>query len=415
MDRCHVKPPASSSLSALVKKALSVYPKKEFTNAYLNETYGIAAATSDEGDCKVEVLGAGLVPGEQGENGGIVRIHDLYLDPALTDCARLQSVRAGHSFLHWLKTSKIRLDFIGSSFLMRAFETAYAMFVEPCSESGSALDCSSILNESLKVAPIPFMTERAPVGITGMQADNMPLPVHEQIKRIEKLYGRRLDIDTSYASSWPRMKQQYEKFKAFLATQLVPHIRGDLVTAESRMKFQDALQASLPEEMDHRDHGKLPIFFEWGDGQYETGAEFSKEQYTSLDAPELNIAIVGHNQMMSEYCQKGLKPKPNNNAVLEKLFILKTTENEAGSSAKKFVMQELGGWCGKVMDAPNGKDAMASLEEADVASCDDPFPVSKFIGVDKIHSLRDTACVKMATAKNAFPIKAEFAMVSSEL
>merc|ERR1712032_158701 len=110
-----------------------------------------------------------------------------------------------------------------------------------------------------------------------------------------------------------------------------------------------------------------------------TGPTFTKAEYERLEAAEVNIVVVGHNQMMMEYCQQGQPPKPNNNAVLEKLFIVNRTLLHSDGGAVT-MLRELAGRCAKVMDAPDGKVSMSQLLQADVSTCTEPFEVAKFIG-----------------------------------
>jgi hypothetical protein len=278
------------------------------------------------------------------------------------------------------------------------------MFDDPCTGNG-AMDCQSVKNSNIKVTPVPYMTERAPAGLTQVEADNTPRDVDEQSEIIKNLYGRALNIDASYAKTWPRFGQQFEKFKAFLAARLVPDIQNrgaQDANKDASSAFQAALEKSLPEQISHEDHGKEIVAFSWEDGAYETGPAFTKAQYLETKGSEINIAIVGHNQMMSEYCLKNQGAKPNNNAVLEKLFILNTTHVSFG---KKFVLQELDENCAKVMDAPP-KD-LNSLTNADVASCSDPFQVSKFLGLEE-GSLESGNCVSLALREDAYPIQPGF-------
>lgn len=51
--------------------------------------------------------------------------------------------------------------------------------------------------------------------------------------------------------------------------------------------------------------------------------------HQDFDAPEVNIVVVGHSTMMLEYCLEGVYPKPNNNAVFEKLFVLEASTERA--------------------------------------------------------------------------------------
>lgn len=185
---------------------------------------------------------------------------------------------------------------------------------------------------------------------------------------------------------------------------------------------------------------------EWVDDgtqqSYLTGENFMREEYHSLSAPEINLLIVGHNQMMIEHCQDGRLPRPRNNAVLEKLFILETTtetetrtatnsddnddgggnrrsrsgdddsregrgagegrggededETDAASAApaaphpppppaavqtssRSMQLRELGEDCALVMEAVDGRASMEVLTRPDVASCVSPFDAADFI------------------------------------
>jgi hypothetical protein len=91
------------------------------------------------------------------------------------------------------------------------------------------------------------------------------------------------------------------------------------------------------------------------------------------------IAIVGHNQMMMDFCSAGRPPKPNNNAVLEKLFLLEYRRDDAARRATT-VLREAAGRCPRVMDAPDGRAAMDGLARDDVRTCGAPFDVARFLG-----------------------------------
>lgn len=422
LDRCNALPPKASKLLPDLERALREYPAKNFKAASLDRNFGVKPATDAEPDCTIRVLGGGLVPGHTGEDGAVIRAHDLYWDPTLTDCARKQSELAGRSFLRWLRRSSIRLDFVGSSFLMRAFDTAYSMFVAPC-VGQNAENCTGILRLQTRVTPVPYFTERAPKGITSIQADNMPRPAKQQAEQLGKSYQRQLEIDASYTETWPRSAQQFEKFKAFLAVQVLPPLlKGPIAERLEFLRlpanvdtFRAAMETALPESMHYADRRNKTTSFDWQGGSYETGAGFTQEEYESLDAPEVNIAIVGHNRMMIEYCADGLPPKPRNNAVFEKLFVLETDTAAEGSSSKsdedsvRFVLRELLGRCRSVMDAPDGKDSMDALVVEDVLSCVGPFPA--FLGLLDIPTNgndKKTQCVQLAEREGAYPIHADF-------
>lgn len=377
----------------------------EYKYSRLNASFGLRSATGDEGDCTVEIENSKLQVDVQGAQGAIVRAHDLYRDPALTSCSREQSKQAGRTFINWLKESSIRLSFVGSSFLMRAFETAHGMFSEPCRHEDD-IDCRAIFDGTLKISPVPYMTERAPKGLTAIQVDNLPREIQEQTEILETLYRHKIPVDDSFAKTWPRHAQQWEKFKAFLAIVLLPKLRQDLSPLDSEKDFQDALERQLPETMQHDQHSKEPVSVKWAGKEYSTGDGFTRNEYLEIHAPEVNIAIVGHSQMMMEYCLQGENPKPNNNAVLEKLFIA----NLPTSGNHGVVLRELSGKCAVVMDAPSGKDAMQHLTVPDVESCTNPFRVADFLDLSGLaeEHLQGPPCVELSKAANAYPINPLF-------
>lgn len=405
MDKCSKGPSQADELLPEVERALQSLPGYKY--AALNQTFGLEGATAKEGDCRVEVIAPGLVPGQAGSKGAIVRVHDLYTDAALTDCSRRQSVQAGRSFMKWLQRKAIKVHFTGSSFLMRAFQTSYGMFREPCSNT-TDVDCSAIfVGDKPSLTPVPYITERAPLGLTSFQQDNTPRSFDEQQQMIEKHHGKNITVNGTFAESWPRYAQQYEKFKAFLAVVLAPSTSKVLSRAASPMDvFRSALESALPEQMHPQDHGK-PIRVPWDGGMYTTGEEFDKKEYTQLAAPEINFVVVGHQQMMSEYClAPDYLPKPNNNAILEKLFILDFKPKQ-GLANLTITMRELRGKCSLVMDAPTKTDSWSNLATSDVTSCSIPFPVSDFLNLQDGVDPQNTTCVQNAP-EIAFTIQPEF-------
>lgn len=169
--------------------------------------------------------------------------------------------------------------------------------------------------------------------------------------------------------------------------------------------FRSALESSLPAEMRPQDQGK-PVQVEWDGGQYQTAADFDKREYLETEAPELNFVVVGHNQMMSEYClAPKFLPKPNNNAVLEKMYILELPER--GVPHQSVTMRELRGKCRLVMGAPKKEASFSELATSDVVGCSRPFGVSNFMDLKEGVNPEDTACVKCAP-ESAFPIQPDF-------
>lgn len=405
MDKCSKGPGQSKQLLPKVEHALRLVPGYE--TAKLNHSFGLKAATATEGDCTVAVEAPNLTPGQVGKKGAIIRVHDLYTDPLLTDCSRRQSIQAGRSFIKWLRKKRIKVHFAGSSFLMRALQTAYGMLRAPCGET-EGLDCDAVFRRRSSVlAPIPYMTERAPPGITSFQQDNIPRSFEEQQQMIDKVYNKTLEVNSSFAWSWPRYAQHYEKFKAFLAVIIVPSV-SKVVSwkVPPTDVFRTSLETDLPETMHPEDRGKATVTVQWPGGEYVTGKDFNKSEYKSLKAPELNFVIVGHNQMMSEYClAPDYLPKPNNNAILEKLFILELPDKAVGFQRIK--MRELGGKCALVMDAPSKEESFSDLATADVTNCSSPFRVADFLKLKDGIDIRDTRCVQVAP-ESAFPIQPDF-------
>jgi len=363
------------------------------------------------------VQGRGLGQGGYGATlhggkwGAIIRVHDLYRDPALTSCSQHQSEEAGPNFLQWLVDNQETLHFIGSSFLMRAYQTARAMFVTPCERN--VLNCSGVMAPGVGlVTPIPFITEGAPEGLAALEADNTARDPKEQL-RILRIAGH-VDMDSTYSGNveYPR-GQHWEKFKVFLAKVLVPKLLGGTPVSESSLLTEMDSWGDTMHQSEHTiipdKYGRYPNYH-LPNNKYKTAERpFDRLAYDKFNAATtLNIAVVGHNQMMSEYCLKNGPIKPNNNAVLEKLFYIEYPENTSSTT----VIHEMRDNCPKVMGAPSKTDSMEALVEGDVSNCVDvhfgqKFKVNDFIrrGPDPNGMPSDnTACVNFARARNAYPV-----------
>jgi len=187
MDKCALQPPASDELIPEAEAALRLIPG--YGAAALDRTFGMKPATNEgwlTTGCTIKVVADKKGPAQ---DGAVVRVHDLYTDPALTSCAREQSVQAGSSFISWLRRKDIKVSFVGSSFLMRAVETAHHMFRVPCEGSGMS-NCSQVFDgvdgKLPPITPVPYMTERSPPGLTSIQRDNTPRGIHEQEDMLKK-------------------------------------------------------------------------------------------------------------------------------------------------------------------------------------------------------------------------------------
>lgn len=234
-----------------------------------------------------------------------------------------------------------------------------------------------------------------------MSYDNTPRSGLEQLKLLEEAYSGQLAANGTFAESWPREDQQYEKFKAFLAMVIVPSISKEAFWgAPSADQFHSILEATLPKQMRNEDRGNS-LKIEWEGGQYGIGTEFDKTEYNQLEAPEVTAVLVGHSQMMSEVCDA---PLPKNNAVLEKLYIIETGH---ASGPQSVTMRELRGECPLVMDGPSSKTSLRKLATSDVSTCTDPFDVADFLDLEENSDPDASDCVK-AGDENAFPIQPEF-------
>ncbi|CAK9042914.1 C3H1-type domain-containing protein, partial [Durusdinium trenchii] len=316
------------------------YTLHDAAQCHLDEGYGLRGRPPNGKDCTVEVVGD--------SQRFVTKLHHLLLDPGLTDCSRRQSQEAGHALLHFLAQEDLRVHFLASSTLLRAIQTAYHMFVAPCIGIGRPKHCQALAN--LTVTPIPFVAERSKRQ-EPLQADNFAAPLDVQEELLKGL--RREHLDLRRFRHWPRLEQQYSKFKAFLALLLLPSLRPN-EGLDGPVNLQELLEADAP--------------LQWASGSYREGPGFQRVEYEAMEEPELLVALLGHGAMMSKVCQ--LEASPQNNEVLEKLYILEKSGTET-------LLRELEGRCPRVMAAP--QQHLEELSEEDVASCRVGFDVPAFL------------------------------------
>jgi len=405
MDRCALGQDDFDRMRPKIEAALSQYGGA-YNQTLLHVNFGLEGASPHEPDCTVQLQDSWkILP--------VIRVHDLYKDPSLTDCARYSAKLAGGSFLTWLRSKGIKLDFIGSSNLARAVETAVPFFFEQDHDL-----LRSVVRGKREVTPVPYLAERAPNVPAALQVDNQPRPFQEQKKLLTKAKYLNLAVGERFAETWPRDGQQFEKFKALLATQIVPllgNLRDTMPWAAApEEQFREALEATQPASLKRENHGKVGVQFDWAGGSYETGNSFLRHEYNRLEAEEVTIAFVGHGQMMADYCEDGdAHEKPASNAVYEKLFVMEVTPGVQRGDVQfaRTVMRELAGTCGKVMDGPSSSEVVSSLVRRDVAVCQDPFVVSEWIGLkstplsEKIFgNSKPTPCMAMADKPDAYSV-----------
>merc|ERR1712226_471511 len=113
--------------------------------------------------------------------------------------------------------------------------------------------------------------------------------------------------------------------------------------------------------------------FHWGDHVFQHGSDFERHEYDRLDAQEIKIAVAGHGNMINRFCF-GNQRWIGNNAVAEKLFILRTT-GSSNSGQKMTLLRELGGLCEEITKTPG----IPALEASDVRACTVPFQAAEFM------------------------------------
>lgn len=421
-------------------------------------------------DCAVKLVGLpATVRGSPrlnatlGVDGDVVRVHDLFRDPALTACSIHQSRKAGEALAAFLAEKGWSLDLIGrtqtskkrnprmhircrpvvfsvftlfltssfcplwqgSSTLLRAAQTAWHMFLERSTAPGAG-----------SVVQLPFIDERAPAAMTALQLDNAPNPVRQQRARL----GRGVRVDGSLVdanelldallhfgrrSAFPRGAHDWPKFKAFLGLALLPRLLG-LERREPLRSVARAVAAAAGPFV-----GGPPLSVGRG-ASYAEGPGVDPDEVAARERGSagqrfdrvLTLAVVGHGAMIRKHClgeasrragtadpdgRVESQVKANNNAVYEKLFVVELSRelgaNGRPGSKRSVVLREALGDCPLVMDAPTRATSMAATTAADLATCDVPFDVKPLLHLaSHDHSAR-TPCEAAADAPGAFPIR----------
>jgi len=365
-----------------------------------------------------------------GNDGDVIRLHDLFQDPSLTTCSVHQSKKAGEALEGFLRNQSWTLDLVGSSTLLRAAQTSYHMFVEGESSPNGRLS---------SVVQLPYIDERAPAAMTSVQLDNLPASVADQRRRLGVHSGPEAHkaVDGSLVSSkavekilrgrpgaYPRGSHDFDKFKAFAALDLLPQL-----LSKAPKLAPDAAVAAAIEGASGLDAASPGLSVR----ARRTGKQVTYRQLPAIDHGDasrleatsrvVTLAIVGHGAMIRKHClaeatrkeseasRSGVsvdgrvEPKvgANNNAVYEKLMVVK--KRRRGNEVL-VTLSEAAGDCALVMDAPPRADSMARTEASDLESCDKPFDIRPFLklvasdpGVQG-----PSSCEAAADAPGAFPI-----------
>ena len=287
-------------------------------------------------DCALRVAGlprqlpdgSERLSGVLGFDGDVVRLHDLYQDPALTTCSTFQSRRAGAALRAFLAAQRWGVDLVASSTLLRAAQTAMHMF------------------PGAHVVQLPFIDERAPAAMTALQLDNAPMTDRAQRARLQDgaSSGASGTVDGGLLakrllerrrSTYPRGAHDFDKFKAVVANQLLPDLlRARASGAQATIAAMPAapqrdavvaraLAAARPADLRAGGvgvvlarRGRAGLFTvprgataataaPPGRTLYRQGPAIGRAEAAALEkagTPVLNFAVVGHGAMIRRHC-----------------------------------------------------------------------------------------------------------------
>jgi len=239
------------------------------------------------------------------------------------------------------------------------------------------------------VVSVPFMTEWSQAS--GISNDITPVSANEQQSLLATRYGEQKIADTSTFGAHASEKFNWSKFKALLASFLLPSI------IDKRAISSDKVETFLSSLQDEDGDVKAAS---WGNGKYEykEGSKFETRDFLSAvdkEIPEITIVLAGHSGVMKETCQ--MPSKPNNNDVLERLFIW-----ERSVDGRKFSLREQSGQCAYVLGGPNVQSGFRDIASGeDVKSCNSPFDVTPLLDMKHAGST-PTACESLSLQPNAY-------------
>lgn len=217
------------------------------------------------------------------EYGGAWKLveHKNYPDPLLSDCGVSQSIAAAEIL------AKENVDYVASSFMLRAIETAWLQFKKPVHVIPHiGEEAHGVKGQAVKFAKAAGVIE---------DADNTPLPADEQRDILRKHYPEEDIVDFAWANS--SNPSSWQHFEEFLQTTLLPsiippeHTGVFTIGIASHSLF---LQASL---------GKSPEPSMLG-------------KFFNKDPPSARESICY--EAMPE--KNGKRTKPNNNQVLQLFY-----------------------------------------------------------------------------------------------
>jgi len=236
--------------------------------------------------------------------------------------------------------------------------------------------------------------------------------------------------------AYPRGAHDFDKFKAFVALDLLPQLANASRDGPRKLSADGAVAKAIEgaSQVDLGPGSAAGLSIQPTSGQpnvllnYRQSVAFdpasSELARVESEGRVLTLAIVGHGAMIRKHCLAGatraeasasgagmsaegrVEPqiRANNNAVYEKLFLVRrlTRGKEVGKEVS-VTLSEAAGDCPVVMDAPSRADSMKRTEARDLQSCDKPFDVKPFLRVAQPRE-GPSACEAAADARGSFPI-----------
>lgn len=346
-------------------------PRQPYSMVGMDKDWGIKprgwpipgkSKTSDgkSDDCILKVLNKSLEDDQYDEFGNMVAIRQLVRDPHLIACDQYKAKAAAKVLGSWLEKHHVELDLVASSSMRRAIETSEEVYVKsPAKNSTKRIKAVTIL---------PYINEKN--SGTPFQPENFPYSRDVQESSMREVLGFKSVVDEGLTSgnskaSYPRIDQQWDKFKVVLALDVLP----GLAAARSEGKpmrpltANAALVATL--EAGRADGSpEMPVQSKWpdvrdaplkevtaGDLHYawdEPTPQSAYMQHKEEGAIEFTLGIGSHGNFLGMYCLEGGE-HPNNLAVLEKLMVVRVT-GEGGK--RSFKVSEVAGKCKVILEAP---------------------------------------------------------------
>mmetsp|Transcript_114684 Transcript_114684/g.180550 ORF Transcript_114684/g.180550 Transcript_114684/m.180550 type:complete len:416 (+) Transcript_114684:81-1328(+) len=267
------------------------------------------------------------------EYGGAWKLidHKNYPDPLLSDCGVSQTTAAAELL------AGEKIDFVGSSYMLRAIETAMLQF------------------KKTPVHVIPHVAEEA-VGLKGMavsfakssgvieDADNTPLPPDVQREILRKHYGNMDVVDFKWANA--SNPSSWTHFEEFLRTSLLPSI----IPQDHEGVFTIAIASHS-------------LFLEASLGKSPTASNNMLSRFMKTEPPSPRETIC-HEALP---LKNGKHTKPDNNQILQLYY-----DYDKGKQTLELNLQpqkkckSLGGTPSKPTGVPG---TPAVLCEADIQRC----------------------------------------------